>query len=198
MIHNIQQRTHAWHMLRLGKLTGSKIKGVFSANNLAVIDQLIAEEISQTYDDEFVSSKMQRGIDLEPMARTEYQNLTGMNLIEVGFITSDQHPWIGCSPDGVTPDLTHAVEIKCPDTKTHVGYIRSKQLPKEYYYQAITYFLAIEPLQSLAFTSFDPRFTIRPLHYIIIDRKQMNLSAILPPLLKFREKWLQYYHQICF
>lgn len=198
MIHNIQQRTHEWQLIRLGKLTGSKIKGVFASNNLPVIDQLIAEEISQTYEDDFISDRMQRGLDLEPLARKEYMAATGINLIEAGFITSDRYPWIGCSPDGVSPDLTHAVEIKCPDTKTHVGYIRAKELPKEYYYQAVSYFLAIEALQSLDFVSFDPRFAIRPLHFITITRPQMKLDDILPELIRFREKWLNYYDQITF
>jgi putative phage-type endonuclease len=198
MTHNIPQRSHAWHQIRLGKITGSRMKAIFSSNNLPLVYELIAEEVSQTWDDTYVSQAMQRGIDLEPLAIEAYTKATGKEIIQVGFITSDQHPFIGCSPDGVAPDFTHAIEIKCPDTKNHVGYIASKQLPKEYHYQALSYFLAIETLQTLDFVSFDPRFSIKPLHILTITREQMQLENTLPEILRFREKWLKYYHQICF
>ena len=198
MIHNLSQRTPEWRLIRLGKITGSKMKTIFSSNNLPLIYELIAEEISQTFDDTFISSAMQRGIDLEPLALDEYQKATGIKIESLGFITSDQYPFIGCSPDGVTADLLHAIEIKCPDTKNHVAYLATRQLPKEYFYQALCYFIAIESLQTLDFVSYDPRFNIKPLHLITITRAEMELSTHLPEILKFRDKWLKYYQQICF
>ena len=102
MIHNLTQRTAEWRQIRLGKITGSKMKTIFSSNNLPLIYELIAEEISQTFEDTFISNAMQRGIDLEPLALEEYQKATGRKIESLGFITSDQYPFIGCSPDGVT------------------------------------------------------------------------------------------------
>ena len=198
MIHTLTQRSPEWHQIRLGKITGSRMKAVFSSNNLPLIYELIAEEITQTWEETWVSPAMQRGTDLEPLALEAYQLRSGIEMSSVGFITSDQYPWIGVSPDGITADLTHAVEIKCPDTKNHVAFLATKQVPKEYYYQAITYFLANDKLQTLDFLSFDPRFTIKPLHYLTLRRTEMNLSEHLPEILKFREKWLKYYYQICF
>lgn len=198
MIHNIPQRSHEWHRLRLAKITGSRMKSIFSANNLPLVYELIAEEITQSWDETYVSQAMQRGIDLEPLALETYAALTGKQILQLGFITSDQYPYIGCSPDGISPDFSHAVEIKCPDTKNHVAYIAGKQLSKEYHYQALSYFLAIETLQTLDFVSFDPRFSIRPIHILTITRSDMQLEATLPEILKFREKWLKYHQQICF
>ncbi|KAF0128235.1 MAG: exo [Bacteroidetes bacterium] len=198
MIHNLTQRTSAWHQIRLGKVTGSRMKTIFSSNNLPLIYELIAEEISQSWDETYVSAAMQRGIDLEPLAREAYCYTTGREIHDFGFITSDELPYIGVSPDGATSDLTHAIEIKCPDTKNHVAYLATRQLPKEYQYQALTYFIAIPQLQSLDFVSYDPRFSIKALHILTITREEMQLPTHLPEILKFREKWLKYLRQICF
>ena len=72
IIHNCDQGSHEWHQLRLGKLTGSRLKKMFAKDNLSLIDELIAEEeVGMIDDDDFVSEEMQRGIDMDNPGMTD-------------------------------------------------------------------------------------------------------------------------------
>ena len=52
IIHNCTQGSHEWHQLRLGKITGSRLKKMMAKDNLALIDELIAEEQVGIADDD--------------------------------------------------------------------------------------------------------------------------------------------------
>jgi hypothetical protein len=85
---------------------------------------------------------MERGTELEPIAREHYEATLDVLVAECGFILhSDYEDWIGISPDGLAfPGLesleyTHGLEIKCPLAKTHLGYMFNGVLPNEYKWQ---------------------------------------------------------------
>lgn len=70
---------------------------------------------------------MQRGSDLEPMAREAFEEETGVNVEPVGFITTDDGR-LGCPPDGIIrrangSNVREGVEIKSPAPHTHVYYL---------------------------------------------------------------------------
>ena len=74
---------------------------------------------------------MQRGIDTEPEARAQYAFLADVDVVEVGFV---QHPTIemaGASPDGLVGDYG-LVEIKCPDTHTHIRTLDGASIDGKY------------------------------------------------------------------
>ena len=83
---------------------------------------------------------VQRGIQLEPHAREEYERLTGFKVEQPGFIEHDSRGF-ACSPDGMiseTPfssSYSHGIEIKCPLPETHMAYLLNGTLPDEYIYQ---------------------------------------------------------------
>jgi hypothetical protein len=90
------------------------------------------ERITGKTTEGYSNSAMLRGIQLEPMARQVYE-IEKMTLVdECGFIEVDE--WMGCSPDGLVGD-DGMIQIKCPAFNTHIGYIVSEEVPKDYYIQ---------------------------------------------------------------
>lgn len=175
IIHNMLQHSPEWYRIREAKITSTRIKSVIAAkgDQQKMINRLIAEEISGMSDEsDYVSDDMQRGIDMEPLARKAYTELTGREIIEVGFLQSERWNMLGVSADGLVGS-DGSVEIKCPATHTHVGYIRDNRVPKEYDHQTLSHFLVHEDLEWLDFISYDPRFTIRPLFIKRITRTEM-------------------------
>lgn len=199
----LEQGSEEWLKVRLGKITGTRTKKVMQANNLGLVDELIAEIVTEQVEEFFVNEKMQRGTDLEPIARKEYEEETGLIVEQIGFLLSDKYKWLGFSPDGLINEkgiYRKGVEIKCPDTDTHVRYIRQNTLPNEYKYQVHTAFIVNEDMVELDFVSYDNRFLIKPIHIINIRREEIKeeLAETEKALVKFWAKFEKYYNQITF
>lgn len=200
IIHDVQQGTHEWRQLRLGKITSTRLKKVLSKDNLSLVDEMIAEEETGFADeDDFVSEEMQRGVDLEPVAIKEYESITGTDVTRYGFLQSEEIPMLCQSPDGYV-GTEGAVEVKCPKTKTHVKYIRQGQIPNEYKEQVWCYFLVNTDLKWVDFVSYDPRLTKKPIWILRINREdvQDNLITAELELNKFIAKLEQYRYEIFF
>lgn len=158
-----EQRSPEWLTLRAGRVTGSraadvlaKIKSGEAAARRDYRLQLAVERITgQPMENGFVSADMQRGIDLEPIAAARYEAETGHVLRHTGFIAHDTLQ-AGCSLDGDVDDCAGIVEIKCPKSTTHVGYLRAGVVPPAYLPQ-ITHNLWISGAQWCDFVSFDDR-----------------------------------------
>ena len=200
IIHNCDQGTHEWLQLRLGKITGTRLKKMLAKDNLALLDELIAEEeTGLSDDDDFVSEEMQRGIDLEPLAIQEYSNITGHEVDHPCLIQSSEWPILMMSPDGYI-GTNGAVEIKCPKTKNHIKYIRQGKIPTEYKEQIWSYFMVNPDLQWLDFVSYDPRLTKKPIWILHItrDHVQEDVNDALWQLGSFLTKLDNYRNEIFF
>ena len=206
IIHSIEQGSIEWYNLRIAKVTGTTLKYLFGTDTLSQVDRLIAESETQesTDDDQYVTDDMQRGIDLEPEARLQYESMTGNKVSQVGFIQhSDLFPWFGISSDGLIYDgdkLKGAIEIKCPSTKTHVKRIRQDQLPNEYKYQAKAHFILSDDIEWVDFVSYDPRFMKKPLFIYRTTREEIALDVeeIKSKMHDFEKKYYKLRDQIIF
>ena len=135
-----QQGSQEWMEARAGIATASEfhriitpVNGSLSNGAAKYIDELLAERIAGVDSDEadyFVSKQMARGHTLEPKARAQYAFDTGLDVKQVGFIIADD-PLFGFSPDGLVGD-SGGLELKCPDLKTHICYVRCGGLPADY------------------------------------------------------------------
>jgi predicted phage-related endonuclease len=172
--HNVDQGSYEWLLVRSGKLTGTRLKKLMGSDPLAVLDKIITEQEGVIEMDGYQSASMQWGEDYEPLALTEYEKIKQVSVDRVGFIQSSTNPLIGLSPDGLVGD-NGAVEVKCPDTETHVRYIRQGKLPSDYKYQAAMYFIVHEKLEWLDFVSFDPRLIRKPMFIHRSTRDDMKL-----------------------
>lgn len=160
MMSQFEQRSEGWRLDRIGKITASRMVDVLAAGSSerrkGYMMQLIAERLSGVSAEEmYVSKEMQRGIDLEDMARAVFALDKGLEVREAGFFTDADIEWLGASPDGLTSD-GGLVEIKCPKTSTHIGYHIERKCPSKYYAQ-IQCQLAVTGLAHAYFVSYDDR-----------------------------------------
>lgn len=158
-----EQRTEEWFAQRLGKVTASRVADVIaktktgaSASRDNYSTQLILERLTNKQAEFYSNAAMQWGTETEPMARQAYELKRGVFVDEVGFI---DHPTIemsGASPDGLV-GKNGLVEIKCPESKTHMEYLLSGKAPAKYIPQMM-WQMACTGREWCDFVSFDPRF----------------------------------------
>lgn len=160
------QRTAAWFDQHLGKLTSSRIEDAVNKRKrnpkdplqayLDLLLELAVERVTNKPAEHFVSIWMERGLELEPLARAAYELRTGKTIALVDFVAHPELQWAGCSPDGVCGD--ELIEIKVPKPTTHAKYILNECVPKEYVAQ-MTWQLACCPECKVnTFISYCPDF----------------------------------------
>ena len=137
---HIEQGSEAWFQERCGRFTASKFATLMSGESTKGYKDLIletaGEAITGTTEESYTNAAMERGTELEPDARREFEDIQGVEVDQVGFCLPDDislTDWVGVSPDGVF--LDHILEIKCPMLKTHMGYINANRLPSTYKWQ---------------------------------------------------------------
>jgi len=117
IIHNIEQGTPEWHELRKGKLTGSNAQAI-SANG-AGLKTYVKKIILGLFTEgkKLTGADIDRGNELEPIARAKYEFEKGVDVVEVGFIEMTNR-LIGISPDGLVGE-DGMIEIKARNNEIH-------------------------------------------------------------------------------
>lgn len=180
-----EQRTPEWHRARVGMVTGTDAKALLSRGKGSeesvgrrdLRAGLVAERLTgESQDEAFVTKEMQCGAELEPDAIAAYELATDCSVQPVGFIRHLDMP-VGCSLDGHVNDFTGFVEVKCPKTATHFGYLRANRVPPDYLPQ-ITHNLFVSGAQWCDFVSFDPRLPEQGRLFVKrIIRAEVDLAA---------------------
>ena len=179
----MEQRTDEWYQARLGKATASKfgdimtlIKTGESAARKNYRSQLVAERLTGQPSDNYTSSAMQHGIDNEELARLEYSLMTG-NDVQEAFFETHETLQAGASPDGYV-DSDGLVEIKCPNTATHIETLKTKKIPKQYYWQIMGQ-LWITGRKWCDYLSYDPRLPQNAqLILIRVERNEEDITKL--------------------
>lgn len=158
----MEQRSEDWFAIRLGKVTASciakvtaKTKTGWGADRANYKAQLVAERLTGQRQESFTNSAMQWGVDTEEAARNAYVFLEGNSVTEEAFVV---HPTItdaGASPDGLVGD-EGLLEIKCPNTATHIETLKGAAIPAKYVGQ-MQWQMACTGRKWCDFVSFDPR-----------------------------------------
>ena len=158
----MEQRTDDWFAARIGKVTASRVADVvaktksgYSASRDNYMAQLVCERLTGKPAESFSNAAMQWGTETEPLARAAYEAKMNVLVDEVGFI---DHPSIvnsGASPDGLV-GADGLIEIKCPNTATHIDTLLSQTVPKKYADQ-IFWQMACTGRDWCDFVSYDPR-----------------------------------------
>ena len=162
MIEKVEQGTPEWFAARLGNVTASRVADViaktksgYSASRENYMAQLICERMTGTVAESYTNAAMQWGTETEPLARAAYESLADVLVDEVGYIA---HPTIeraGASPDGLI-GVFGLLEIKCPNTATHIDTLISEQVPTKYITQ-MQWQMSCTGRTWADFVSFDPR-----------------------------------------
>ena len=162
MIEKVEQGTPEWFAARLGNVTASRVADViaktksgYSASRENYMAQLICERMTGTVAESYSNAAMQWGTETEPLARAAYESIADVLVDEVGYV---QHPRIeraGASPDGLV-GLFGLLEIKCPNTATHIDTLITEQVPTKYITQ-MQWQMACTGRVWCDFVSFDSR-----------------------------------------
>ena len=158
----MEQRTEEWFAARLGKVTASKISDVISktktgyaATRANYMAQLVVERMTGKQAETFTNAAMQWGTEQEPFARAAYEAFKGVLVDETGLVDHPSIPMSGASPDGLVGD-DGLIEIKCPNTATHIETLLTKQIDSKYINQ-MQWQMACTGRKWCDFVSFDPR-----------------------------------------
>jgi putative phage-type endonuclease len=158
----IEQGTPEWFAQRLGKVTASRIADIMAKTKTGVsasrgnyLAQLVAERLTGQSADTFKSGAMQHGTETEPQARMVYEAETGQIVTEVAMINHPTIEMSGASPDGLV-GTDGLVEIKCPNTSTHIASLMADKAPSGYIPQ-MQWQMACTGRAWCDFVSFDPR-----------------------------------------
>lgn len=156
------QQSEEWFAARLGKVTASRVADVIartksgpSASRANYMAELVAERLTGARGETFTNAAMQWGTDNEAEARMAYEFRTDATVEQVGFILHPTIDMAGASPDGLV--LTDGlVEIKCPNTATHIETLLTGSIPGKYETQML-WQMACTGRSWCDFASFDPR-----------------------------------------
>jgi putative phage-type endonuclease len=156
-----EQRSDEWYKARLGRATASRFGDVlartrsgYSAQRKNYKAELAVEILTGSHADFFSSAAMQWGTDTEPVARLNYMLATGNQVEETGFWVDDEIG-AGASPDGFV-GKDGLVEIKCPNTATHLETLERKEVPYQYKAQ-VQGQMWVTGRKWCDFVSYDPR-----------------------------------------
>lgn len=186
-----EQGTAEWLQERAGKVTASRIgdlmaktKAGYSASRANYMAELVAERLTGIPKQGFTNDAMRWGTDTEPQARAMYELETGHTVIETGMVP---HPTIegsGASPDGLVGD-TGLVEIKCPNTATHIDTLRGAGIDRKYILQMHWQMICCER-DWCDFVSFDPRLPLEmQMHVRRVERDAELAEEITSEVTQF-------------
>ena len=173
MIEMMEQGTEEWFTIRIGKVTASRVADViaktktgYSATRDNYMAQLVCERLTGQKGESFSNAAMQHGTDTEPLARAAYEALRDVLVDEVGFVPHPSIIMAGASPDGLVGD-DGLLEIKCPNTATHLQTLLDRKVPEKYITQMM-WQMACADRPWCDFVSFDPRLPEK--HQLFIKR----------------------------
>jgi putative phage-type endonuclease len=158
-----EQGSLEWRMYRAGKVGSSMVadvtarlkSGGWGASRTTLMDQLVAERLTGRLTESFTSPAMKWGTDTEPEAREAYEMMMGLSVERVGLVL---HPNIDggvASPDGLVGS-DGLVEIKCPNTSTHISTLRGASIDGGYVKQ-MQWQMGCTGRRWCDFVSYDPR-----------------------------------------
>ena len=156
------QGTEEWFAQRLGKVTASRVADViaktktgYSTSRENYMTELALERLTGQRQEAFTNAAMQWGTETEPLARAAYEAKTGEIVDEVGMIAHPRIAMSGASPDGLI-NGDGLLEIKCPNSATHVQTLRTGK-PQGKYITQMMWQMACTGRQWCDFVSYDPR-----------------------------------------
>jgi putative phage-type endonuclease len=158
----MEQGSDEWKAIRLGKVTASRVADVvaktktgWSASRANYRAQLVAERLTGNLADSYTNQAMEWGVLTESEARSAYSFYTGADVEQIAFAPHPTIAMSGASPDGLVGS-DGLVEIKCPNTATHIETLLGGSVPGKYVLQ-MQWQMECTGRAWCDFVSFDPR-----------------------------------------
>lgn len=148
---SIEQNTPEWLEFRKPRIGASDVPAIMGENPWKTIYQLWEEKLMPFHETP-INPRMQRGIDLEPIAREAFIKQTGVPVVKI-TVQHDDYDWMIASLDGINTDHKVVVEIKCPGELDH-RVAQDGKVPMKYYPQ-LQHQLAVTGYDLAYYYSFD-------------------------------------------
>lgn len=187
-----EQRSEAWKLARVGRLTGSvagkmlaKIKSGEAADRANLRVQLLLERLTgKPQEATFQSFAMQQGVEREPLAIGAYEAQTGQLLEQTGFL-SHNTLMAGASLDGHLGDFEVLISIKCRQPKAHWEYLRNGFIPASAMAQ-MRHELWITGARAHHYVSWNPDFPDgKQLKFVVLDAAKLDIPEYEADAIKF-------------
>lgn len=197
IVKDIKQRSEEWEKLRIGKITGTRVKDLIPKRGKVkkmAFYEIIAEKMCI---DEEYENPMDRGSRLESKVIELFEEETGKTVEEVAMCISDFNEDIALSPDGLIKnngEYTEAIEIKCLKSSEHIKSYLTKEIPSTYKDQALQYFVVNEKLETLYFCMYDPRLPYTEFFYI--EMKRWDYEEDIKTYKEYQENTLKEINEI--
>lgn len=164
--------TPEWHAARRGCLTASRMKDVLavlkngkpSEARDRYLMEVVAERMTGSAINHFVTDAMQWGLDNEAPAIEAYEAESGLICRPSGFYLHDSIEFFGASPDGEM-GRDGLIEVKCPSTQKYAAWLRDGIVPEEHRPQMLAQ-LAVTRRKWVDFVAYDPRVIAGPQLFI--------------------------------
>lgn len=185
------QGSDEWFAARIGCVTASRVSDVmaktksgYAASRANYMMELLCQRLTGKREAGFTSAAMLRGTELEPTARACYEAESGLLVVECGFVLHPDIEGLGASPDGLVGD-DGLCEIKCPNTATHIEFIRTGKPKAEYQWQMLCQ-MACTGRQWCDFVSYDDRLPpALQYHSVRMERDDNRIAEMVSEVTKF-------------
>lgn len=162
MTEDLEQGSPEWLAARCGSLGASQVaealartKSGWGAGRKNASARIVAERLTGVPAESFTNAAMQWGNDQEPAARSDYSFVTGHEVALIGLVKHPEIAGTHASPDGLVGD-DGLVEIKCPNTATHIETLLREKIDGKYVTQ-MQWQMACTGRRWCDFVSYDPR-----------------------------------------
>lgn len=181
-----EQGSPEWHEARCGRVSASRIADIVartksgpSASRATYLGEIIAERLTGRTAPSYTNAAMQWGNEQEPAARALYEMETSHEVVEIGTVIHPDIDWACASPDGLIKDTKGLVEIKCPNTATHINTLLGGAIDKRYITQ-MQWQMECTGYAWCDFVSFDPRLpTNMQLHIQRVERDNKLIGELI-------------------
>ena len=180
----MEQGSEEWAQARCGLVTASRCPDVTAVSKKGEAaarrnyrSELISEILTNVPYPQYISQEMKWGIEQEPSARVAYELKNDVLVETCGFILHPGVDRFGASPDGLVGE-DGLIQIKCPNTSTHLAWMLSGSIPVEHMPQMLAE-MSCTQRAWCDFVSYDPRLPEHLQLYVRRFSRDPKLIAVL-------------------
>lgn len=176
---DIPQQSTEWRQWRKTKIGSSDIASIMGVDPWCPAYKKWRIKMG-LFDDSKTTPAMQRGIDMEPVARCAFEQEHGF-LMPSLVIQSTKYDWMISSLDGINFDKKVTLEIKCPGKRT-LNEAFQGIIPENYYFQ-VQHQLYMSGFDQAFYYCFDGEKGIT----IEVNRNQYMIDQIIEKCIEFND-----------
>jgi len=173
IIHMMPQQTPEWFAVKSGKMSASHATAI--GNNGKGLDTYIRQIVKEMIcgkKEGYTNKDIERGNELEPIARMSYEFEYSCTVNQVGFI--EHNEFIGCSPDGLINE-DGGLELKARNEDIHFGLLLGDSVDSSAIWQ-MNMCMLITGRKWWDFGSYNPNF-----------RQSLFIQRFTPDISKFEK-----------